>query len=178
MIVYGASWKGLQAHSSRYPGIFWDEQQCKDFITRWFNLYSEVEEYLSLQEYRVRRYGVRMDAVRPGPVRPRRFNPCHNYIRSAGIRQAGNMPIQGCNADQIKLAMGELEQELEGLYRRGIYCWPLVPIHDQIIDECEESAADLVGSLMSYIFSRVMHDRQIRREPTVARADQGRRRDF
>ena len=156
MIVYGASWKGLQAQLA-LSGIFWDEQQCKDFIARWFGLYPEVEEYLGLQEYRARRYGfvwTPFGRVRYVPE----TESCHNYIRSAGIRQAGNMPIQGCNADQLKLVMGELEQELECLYRRGIYCWGLAPIHDQIIVECEESAAELIGSIMSYIFSRVMHD--------------------
>ena len=96
MIVYGASWKGLQAQLA-LSGIYWDEATCKDFIARWFGLYNEVGNYLNTQEYRVRRYGRAWDPF--GRIRPcPEIRSCHRYKQSEGIRQAGNMPIQACNA--------------------------------------------------------------------------------
>lgn len=158
MIVYGASWKGLQAQLA-LSGIFWDEAQCKDFIARWFNLYPEVEEYLALQEYRARRYGLAWDIF--GRIRRcPEIRSCHQYKRAEGTRQAGNMPIQSCNAGQTKLVMGELDEVFERIYAGGTYVWPLLPIHDQIIAEAEEESAEMIGDVMASAFSDVMCDKQ------------------
>jgi DNA polymerase-1 len=156
--VYGISWMGLQAQLA-LSQILWDEQQCKDFIARWFGLYPEVEEYLRIQEYRARRYGFVWTPCGRVRLVPE-IRSCHSYIRSAGIRQAGNMPIQGCNAEQTKLVMGELEEEFIRLYDGGTYVWPLLPVHDQIIAEADEESAEMIGTIMEYVFSNVMVDKQ------------------
>lgn len=160
MIVYGASWKGLQAQLA-LSGVFWDEQQCQDFINKWFNLYPEVHDYLELQAYRARRYGFVWTPCGRVRLVPE-IKSYHSYIRSAGIRQAGNMPIQGCNAEQTKLVMGELDDHLLAIYDngRGSWVWPLLPIHDEIICEAEEgSTADGLAVLMEHVFSQVMVDK-------------------
>lgn len=154
MIVYGASWMGLQAQLA-LSGIYWDETQCKDFIAKWFNLYPEVEEYLALQEYRARRYGyvwTPCGRIRRVPE----IKSCHSYIRAAGVRQAGNMPIQGCNAEQTKLVMGELEEVFLSI---GPSVWPVLPVHDQIIAEVDEESAECIGMIMTQVFEDVMTDK-------------------
>ena len=158
MIVYGASWMGLQAQLA-LSGLFWDEQECKDFIGRWFSLYPEVEDYLHLQEYRARRYGFVWTPCGRVRLVPE-VRSCHSYIRSQGIRQAGNMPIQGANAEQTKLVMGELEDEFVRLRAGGVDVEDLVPIHDQVIAEADEETAEMIGSIMSDVFSNVMVDKQ------------------
>ena len=158
MIVYGASAKGLQAQLA-LSKLFWTEDECEDFISRWYGLYPEVQAYLELQHYRARRYGFIWDLwgrVRRVPE----TRSCHSYIRAAGLRQAGNMPIQACSAGQTKLAMAELEERLEDLYRSGVYCWPLLAIHDQVITEVEEDWADVVGQMQVEIMAGVMNDKR------------------
>jgi len=39
-----------------------------------------------------------------------------------------------------------------------VWCWPLVSIHDQLIFEVEEDAAQEVDSLMKWRFNSVMDD--------------------
>jgi DNA polymerase I len=157
-IVYGISWKGLQAQFA-LSGLFWDETECKDFIARWFNLYPEVAEYLRLQEYRARRYGCVWTPCGRIRLVPE-IRSCHPYKRSEGIRQAGNMPIQGCNAEQTKLVMGELEEEFCRMRADGVDVEALLPIHDEIISETDEDSAYLVGEIKAQVFRDVMVDKQ------------------
>jgi DNA polymerase-1 len=160
MIVYGATSLGLQAQLA-LSGLFWTEEQCDRFIEQWFSLYPEVRAYLDLQHYRARRYGYVWDVF--GRVRRvPETSSVHPYIRSAGLRQAGNMPIQSCSAGQTKLAMGELDEIYSNLYSDGNGTWiqPLLTIHDQLIVEVEEDSADVIREITMDCFSRVMTDQE------------------
>ena len=159
-IVYGMQAQGLQAQLA-VMGLFWTEEQSSDFIERWFNLYPEVGAYMELQYYRARRYGYVWDVF--GRVRRvPETRSCHPYIRSAGLRQAGNMPIQSASAGQTKLVMGELDEDISNIYAdgKGIWAWPLLTIHDQLVVEVEEAAADDVRDIMQDRFNRVMIDKE------------------
>jgi DNA polymerase-1 len=158
MIVYGATAVGLQAQLA-LSGLFWSEEQCNAFIDKWFGLYPEVEAYMELQHRRARRYGYIWDVF--GRVRrvPEVYST-HSWIKSAGLRQAGNMPIQSASAGQTKLVMGELDQDFEMLEGAGVKVWPLLTIHDQLLVEAEESIAEEIGDLMVARFSGVMEDKE------------------
>jgi DNA polymerase-1 len=137
----------------------WTEEACQKFIDEWFAQRPEVREYLDLQAYRVRRYGFCWDPF--GRIRRvPEIHSCHPYIRSAGLRQAGNMPIQSMSAGQIKLAMAECEAAFNIYLDSDIWVWPLLTIHDQIIAEVEEGWAEEVKMNMTMIFDGVMNDRQ------------------
>lgn len=158
MIVYGASDQGLQAQLA-LSGLFWSLEQCQSFIHRWFSLYPEVEAYLDLQHYRARRYEYVWDTF--GRIRRvPEVRSCHAYIRSQGLRQAGNMPIQSCSAGQLKLVMGELHACFDVLRQEtGTWIWPLLSIHDQLIVEVTEPHAADILTFMTDVFSSVMRDR-------------------
>jgi len=159
MTVYGATPKGLQAQLA-LSQVYWSEEECRAFQEdRWFGVYPEVKDYMRVQEYRARRYGFVWDPW--GRVRrcPEIYSSL-SWIRSAGIRQAGNMPIQACSAGQTKLVMAECEEEFERWLSCGVWCWPLLSIHDQVIAEVEEDYAVEIGDAMSRIFSNVMVDKQ------------------
>jgi DNA polymerase-1 len=154
MIVYGAGAKGLQAQLA-LSGIYWTEEECERFIRRWFSTKPEVGEWIGLQSYRAHRYGFVWDPF--GRVRRvPETRSCHGWIRAAGIRQAGNMPIQSVSAGQTKLAMGELDELLEPLENnRSI--WPLLSIHDQLIYEADEDVAEELKEIMISVFAGVMN---------------------
>ena len=63
-------------------------------------------------------------------------------VRSAAERAAMNMPIQGTEADLMKLAMIRLEDKLAGLAE------PVLQVHDSILVECAPEDAERVGEIM------------------------------
>lgn len=157
MIVYGASWKGLQAQLA-LSGIYWSEEQCKSFIDKWFSLYPEVDNYMKERQYRARRYGYVWDLF--GRIRRvPEVRSFHSYIRAAGLRQAGNMPIQSVSAGQMKLVMAEIEDVLVELAAENVHAWPLLTMHDQLMTEVENDHAEDVRELMRTVFNAVMIDK-------------------
>lgn len=132
---------------------------CKKFIDDWFELYPGVREYLDNQNYRAMRYGIVWDLF--GRVRRvPEVRSIHRRVVSAGLRQAGNMPIQGSQAEWMKLAMTEIyDTVILPARREGIWCWPLMTIHDEMIVEVEEGYGELVEAAMGMVMERVMVDR-------------------
>jgi DNA polymerase I len=63
-------------------------------------------------------------------------------VRQAAERAAMNMPIQGTEADLMKMAMIEVDKKLKD------GCRMLLQIHDSILVECPEVEADQTASLM------------------------------
>lgn len=135
------------------------ESWCQKFIDDWFELYEGVKGYLDTQYYRAQRYGIvwtLFGRVRRVPE----INSYHSRIRAAGLRQAGNMPIQGSGSDWMKLVMGEVETKLQELTGMGVRVWPLMTIHDELLVEVEEDYAELVKELVTDVMSQVMVDRE------------------
>ena len=65
--------------------------------------------------------------------------------RGAIERKGKNSPIQGTNADMIKLALFDLRRVL---HERGIDAMLVNTVHDEIVVECEESIAEEVRDLV------------------------------
>lgn len=164
-IQNGTTEKGLHAQlvgdywAANMPPPDWLNQEwCKSFITSWHRAYPEVQPYFDTQYYRARRYGFVWD-----PWGRVRYIP---QVRSSlpykvheGLREAQNFAVTASNAEQTKLAMAECEEDFELLLAEGIWVWPLLSIHDQVIAEVEEDYAEIVGERMVHVFEHVMDDR-------------------
>jgi DNA polymerase-1 len=136
------------------------KEWCQGFITQWFEeLYPEVKGYLEAQHYRAYRYGVvwtKFGRVRRVPE----TRSVHKRVVEAGLRQAGNMPIQGTGADMMKLALAEIQERIEEDFRScGIWCWPLMTVHDEILVEVEEGYGELVQCMMEEVMMNVLRDK-------------------
>lgn len=143
-IVYGLTAKGLQAQLI-LSGIYWSEEECQVFIDRWFGVFVGVLPYMQEQEYRVRKYGYNWDMwgrVRYYPG----IHSVHKQIVAEAIREAGNMPIQASSAGLTKYALALAYERNRTLYNLGYQFNPLLSIHDEAIDEAEES---LAGDLLA-----------------------------
>jgi DNA polymerase-1 len=66
--------------------------------------------------------------------------------RQAAEREAINMPIQGTNADMIKLAMIALQQQMEDL---NLNSRLILQVHDELVLETPDDEVDLVAELVS-----------------------------
>lgn len=133
---------------------------CKDFIDHvWFSLYPGVRDYLDKQAYRAYRYNLvwtLFGRIRRIPE----VRSVHKRVVAAGLRQAGNMPIQGSQADWMKLAIAEIQAEVIEYFRRdGVWCQPLMTVHDEMLVEVEEGYGEVVRDHMEDVMGRVMVDR-------------------
>ena len=132
---------------------------CKEFIERWFSLYPNVRGYLQQQHDRAFKY----EQVWTLFGRVRRIpevRSTHDRIIQAGLRQAGNHPIQGTCADMMRLALAEVQHWIETEIRpAGIWCQPLLTVHDEGIWEVEEEYGEMFRDGVTEIFSNVLTDK-------------------
>ena len=133
------------------------EEWCAWFIERFLDEHPELRAYFELQHYRARRYGLVWDMFGRVRLIPE-VQSCHRWIKDAGLRQAQNMPVTASAAGKLKLAMGRLDELLEELYASGVWCWPLLTIHDAIMSEVEEEAAEEVLDLSGVAMDECMTD--------------------
>ena len=132
---------------------------CKQFIEDWFELYPAVRGYLDNQHYRAQRYScvwTLMGRVRLVPE----VHSYHSQIRAAGLRQAGNHPIQGTGGDWLRLVLAEMGEHVDELERSGVWCWPLNCPYDEVLMEVEEDYAEYVKEILSNVMENVMVDKE------------------
>lgn len=156
MIGYGASARGLLAQLA-LSGLLWTEAEGEAFIARWFDLYPEVKQYMEMQHYRARRYGFVWDILGRVRLIPE-VRSTHSWIADAGLRQAGNFPIQAVAAGQMKLGMARAESVFTYLLDAGVWVWPLIPVHDELMVEAEDDCAQEVAEIMQDSFNKSMTD--------------------
>ncbi len=136
-IVYGISAQGLAQRTE----MTFEEAQA--FIDTYFATYPGVKAYMdrTIAEAHERGYVQTMLGRRrylPG-LRARAF-----HQRAATERVAVNMPIQGAAADIIKIAMIQLDGELE---RHALSARMLLQVHDELVLEVPHGELDAVVPL-------------------------------
>lgn len=134
-VLYGMSPHGLSVAA----GL--DYTQAKDFIDRYFNLRKGLADYIEKLKVQAKAQGyteTMFGRRRPCPD----INSSNFAVRAAAERAAVNMPMQGTQADLIKLAMVRIAPILpEGADM-------LLQIHDELIVECNQADAGKVAQLM------------------------------
>jgi DNA polymerase I len=134
-VLYGMSPHGL----ANTTGMSFSD--AKDFIDKYFELRKPIRQFIdrTLEEARERGY---VETIF-GRRRPTPDLKSSNFmVREAAKRQAANMPIQGTEADLMKLAMLKLEDELDGLGQQ------ILQIHDSILVETPKKNAEKVAKLL------------------------------
>ena len=134
-VLYGMSPKGLAdaADMSFY--------EAKKFIENYFDLRAPIRKYLdkTLEDGRTKGYVQTLFGRR----RPTPDLHAPNYVvRTAAERAAGNMPIQGTEADLMKKAMLAVDKALPD----GAQI--ILQIHDSLIVECDEALKDQVAEIL------------------------------
>lgn len=141
-VLYGMNPHGLSVATG------FDYDKAREFIDRYFSLRKGVAEYIAKIKkmahddgYTETIFGRR----RPCPdVRSSNF-----AIRAAAERAAVNMPLQGTAADMMKIAMISIHKKLPA----GANL--LLQIHDELIVECDKTAAVSVEKIMKYEMENV-----------------------
>ena len=150
---YGLAAPGLQQQLAM-EGMNWTIEQCEEFINNWFRLYPGVKELMDVYYYRARRYKLVWDIFGRIRLVPE-VQSQHSWIRNAGLRQAGNLPIQSGAQAFTKLAMGWLEEDNVEIRSCGWEVEPLLQVHDEILQECDAGIADEIKQLMERRMSTI-----------------------
>jgi DNA polymerase-1 len=86
-------------------------------------------------------------------------------VRQAAERAAANMPIQGTEADLMKLAMIEVDKRLDG---RGEQ---LLQIHDSILIECPKDNAEAISDMLVDTMENIYSNLGVRLQVDVHTGD-------
>jgi len=136
-ILYGMSPHGL----SIATGMTYE--QAGKFIKQYTDVRKPLMAYLESLKEQARKDGYVETLL--GRRRPMPDIHSSNFaVRSAAERAAMNMPIQGTEADLMKLAMVAVDKELEVVP----HAHQLVQVHDSILVECDEADAQKVGDIL------------------------------
>ncbi len=134
-VLYGMSQHGLAAAANM---SFADAQH---FINEYFRVRPHVKQYIDDTIKKAHDDGF-VETL----FGRRRWTPdlkSSNFVvRQAAERAAANMPIQGTEADLMKLAMIEVDKRLDG---RGEQ---LLQIHDSILIECPKDNAEAISDML------------------------------
>lgn len=134
-ILYGMSPHGL----SMATGMTRD--QATKFIDKYFELRQPLLKYLDSLKEKARQDGYVETLF--GRRRPMPDIKSSNFMVRAGAERAAmNMPIQGTEADLMKMAMVAVNNKLDN------DCKQLLQIHDSILVECPEAKAKSVANLL------------------------------
>ncbi len=134
---------GQGAHAlSRQLGI--EHAEAKDFISKYFERFSEIRKFLDSQVEFAREHGYVQTLFgrrRYIPeLRERNFS-----VRAFGERTAANSPIQGSAADLIKIAMIQIDQSLRDAKYESMM---LLQVHDELVFEVVANELDAVTALV------------------------------
>jgi DNA polymerase-1 len=142
-ILYGMSPHGLSVATGM--SII----EAKDFITKYFELRAPLRNYIDSTLKQAEQDGYVQTMF--GRRRPTPDLKSSNFmVREAAKRAAANMPIQGTEADLMKLAMLKVEEALAGGLGEQ-----LLQIHDSILVECPKENAPKVEKLLKETMGHV-----------------------
>lgn len=144
-IIYGQQAFGL----SETLGISYEE--AKTFIATYFERYPKVKEYLNFCKESVRKTGRAVTMI--GRQRP--IPEIHNknpMIRAAAERLAVNTPLQGSQADLIKIAMIQIDALLQQETDWGMM---ILQIHDALLFEVPSVHVDKLSSSVKTLMEGV-----------------------
>lgn len=134
-VLYGMSPHGLAANTGM------NLVTAKKFIDDYFELRAPVRTFIDATLNKAKTEGYVETYF--GRRRPTPDVVSSNFMVRAGAeRAAANMPIQGTEADLMKMAMIEVDKKLGHLGDQ------LLQIHDSILVECPAENADLVADIL------------------------------
>lgn len=154
-VLYGMSPHGLAAQT----GMTFVE--AKKFIDQYFELRKPIREYIdaTLEKARTEGYVETYHGRRrPTPD----VNSSNFMVREGAKRAAANMPIQGTEADLMKLAMIAVDEKIAGLGEQ------ILQIHDSILIECPAKNADKIAEIMKDTMESIAPDLGIKLKVDVS----------
>lgn len=141
-VLYGMSPHGLSAATGM--GFI----ESKKFIDDYFELRDSIRKFINKTIEKAKTNGYVETYF--GRRRPTPDVLSSNFmVRMSAERAAANMPIQGTEADLMKLAMIEVDKRLGDLGEQ------ILQVHDSILIECPVANSDKVSQILSDVMENI-----------------------
>ncbi|MDR1300740.1 MAG: hypothetical protein LBK50_03465 [Candidatus Nomurabacteria bacterium] len=140
-VLYGMSPRGLSEATDM------NFNEAKDFIEKYFRVRAPIRQYIDQTVKKAENDGFVETLFGRRRLTPDVKSP-NFVIREAAKRAAANMPIQGTEADLMKMAMLKIENEIPEASQ-------FMQIHDSIMVETEPEQAENVGRKMKEIMEGI-----------------------
>lgn len=145
-ILYGQQAYGLS------QGLDIEFKEAAAFIERYFARYPGVKAYIEQSKQQARQSGRAVTLFGRERLLPE-IHSSNQQLRSAAERLAINTPIQGSQADLIKLAMLRIEQRLQ---QSGLQAHLLLQIHDELIFEAPDEELEQLSQVVKEVMESVV----------------------
>ena len=145
-LMYGMGAFGLAAAA----GITQDE--AREFIALYFTKFSGVKKYIDCIIEETKETGFQETEAGRRRHIPE-IQSTNNQVMKAGERMAVNMPIQGLEADIVKMAMLKADELIQKHFAGTVY--QILQVHDEIIFEAQESVAEKFATELQKVMEAV-----------------------
>ncbi len=154
-VLYGMSPHGLSAAT----GMSFTE--AKNFIDHYFELRAPIQKFINDTLEKARTIGyveTYFGRRRPTPD----VNSSNFMVREAAKRAAANMPIQGTEADLMKMAMLRVDEKIGDLGDQ------ILQVHDSILVECPAENSEKVAELLKNTMETIAPELNIKLKVDVS----------
>jgi len=145
-VIYGMSDYGLEQATEL------SREEATQFIAAYFDKYPGVKQYFESTKEQARERGYVQTLLGRRRFIPE-VNSSNRQVREAAERMAINMPVQGTSADIIKVAMINLDREME---KRRLKSKMLLQVHDELILEVPREELEEMKKLVPRIMSSAL----------------------
>jgi DNA polymerase-1 len=144
MGVYGLAWRA---------GI--SREEAKQFIKKYFEEFSGVKKYIDRTLEFAKREGFCETLFGRRRYLPE-LNSTNHQARAAAERMATNHPIQGTEADMIKMAMIKVSSEFKNQNFKTDEVKMIMQVHDELVFEVREDMVSKVQNPIKEIMEKVV----------------------
>ncbi|TKW60878.1 MAG: DNA polymerase I [Blastochloris viridis] len=124
--------------------------EAQEWIEAYFRRYDGVRDYMELNKQLARERGY-VETLCGRRVWLPEIQSVNGGLRAGAERAAINAPLQGSNADVIKLAMPKVEMALKNKPAQL-----LMQVHDELVLECAPEAVDEIKVMLPHVMGSVV----------------------
>jgi len=146
-VIYGMSEYGLEQATEL------SREEAAQFIAAYFAKYPRVKEYLEATKRQARENGCVQTILGRRRFIPE-INSANRQVREAAERMAINMPVQGTSADIIKVAMINLDREMD---KKRLKSRILLQVHDELVLEVPDEEMKTIDELVPQVMSSAIN---------------------
>lgn len=143
-LVYGMGARSLAGQ------IGCSTSEAQEWIEAYFKRYDGVRDYMEHNKQFARSHGY-VETLCGRRVWLPEIHSTNGGLRAGAERAAINAPLQGSNADVIKLAMPKVEHALHGQPAQL-----LMQVHDELVLECAPEVVDAMKALLPKVMGDVV----------------------
>lgn len=138
--------------------------ESKQFIDRYFELRAPIRQFIDATLEKAKNEGYVETYF--GRRRPTPDVSSSNFmVREGAKRAAANMPIQGTEADLMKMAMLKVDEKIGNLGEQ------ILQVHDSILVECPRDNAEQVAELLKSTMETIYPALKVRLKVDVSTGD-------